>query len=421
MAPSPVELADAGGFSSPTTTPPQSSYRELDNAFLQNQTRIWLGEVLNMRFDKDVNISDLLADGQILFGVYKVFRKMLISVDNSTQQKFLERESVSSSEITEIFPYAKVERFLEVCQGLGVADIDLFTTSDVVDKRNTWKVCICLRSLSKKARSKNLNIPEFDSVTVTHKKKSPVNMPTDMVGNRRRNLERASSSPVLNNDDMRKVSKRSQQLKIEGLDGEEMAETTSPSQVLGSDVGDNFQLIEHESNHDHENNLPNHSPIPVDWQTLEEESEGNNAVKSDDTTADTETESNGDDCCSHIKLEDDKNAFGSSVSEPDHAVHSLSNEFEVVSTNDVEAIGSPVHVADGSAETMKHGVNISYENCRDISPIVKDEIEDLKDENKKITQQCKPPRKMLKLIAGGTGTVAAVGVMLYFLQLRYIC
>lgn len=48
------------------------------------------------------------------FGVYKLFRKMLLGEDHSSHQKFLERESVSSSEITEIFPYAKVERFLEV-------------------------------------------------------------------------------------------------------------------------------------------------------------------------------------------------------------------------------------------------------------------------------------------------------------------
>jgi hypothetical protein len=32
----------------------------------QTQTKVWLGEVLNLRFDEDISVADLLSDGEIL-------------------------------------------------------------------------------------------------------------------------------------------------------------------------------------------------------------------------------------------------------------------------------------------------------------------------------------------------------------------
>ncbi|KAG4998885.1 hypothetical protein JHK87_019957 [Glycine soja] len=43
----------------------ESHFRELDDAFLQTQTRNWLGEVLQIRLDGQLIISELLADGEI--------------------------------------------------------------------------------------------------------------------------------------------------------------------------------------------------------------------------------------------------------------------------------------------------------------------------------------------------------------------
>ena len=52
----------------------------------------------------------------------------------------------------------------QVCQTLGLAGIDLFTPSDVVEKRNVRKVCMSIRSLSKKAGMMQLNVsPRFES------------------------------------------------------------------------------------------------------------------------------------------------------------------------------------------------------------------------------------------------------------------
>lgn len=56
-------LAGAGS-SSPSSA--ESIFREVDDVFLQVQARIWLGEVLNTRLDEQMNISDLLADGELL-------------------------------------------------------------------------------------------------------------------------------------------------------------------------------------------------------------------------------------------------------------------------------------------------------------------------------------------------------------------
>nr|DAD39423.1 TPA_asm: hypothetical protein HUJ06_013746 [Nelumbo nucifera] len=55
------------------------SFRELDDVFLQTQTRIWLGEVLHTRMDEGTTIADLLADGEILFQVSKVVWKLLLT------------------------------------------------------------------------------------------------------------------------------------------------------------------------------------------------------------------------------------------------------------------------------------------------------------------------------------------------------
>lgn len=194
--------AVAGGESSPSSA--ESNFRELDDAFLQSQTRIWLGEVLQIRFDEQTNISDLLADGELLFEVSEVISRMLptLAVD-TTHSKVNDWKSLASGKSTRRYmPYYNVGAFLRMCKNLGLDSIDLFTPSDVVEKRNTRKVCICLRSLSKKVRSRDLNVPDFDSVTRT------LSMPTDMVQYIRNSLELSQSSSSLSvEQDSERVSR----------------------------------------------------------------------------------------------------------------------------------------------------------------------------------------------------------------------
>lgn len=181
-----MDGGEVAGGASPSSA--ESSFRELDDVFLQTQTRIWLGEVLQTRLDEHLNISDLLADGELLFEVSKVVWKMLLT--NRMEIKHLKAyKAVSSRKSSGRYrPYSNVDSFLKISKILGLTGIDLFSPSDVVEKRNTRRVCMCIRSLSKKARSKNLDVPDFDIVTYT------VAMPTNMVGCIRRSLELSQCS-----------------------------------------------------------------------------------------------------------------------------------------------------------------------------------------------------------------------------------
>ncbi|KAL9247976.1 hypothetical protein vseg_021343 [Gypsophila vaccaria] len=186
-----------GGDISPATVASKSSvesnFRELDDAFLQTQTRIWLGEVLQIRLDEKMDISDILADGKLLSELSEVLSTMLPSLHvDATQSKTNEWKSFMSSKSTQRYmPYYNVGSFLKMCKNMGLDGIDLFTPSDVVEKRNTRKVCICMRSLSKKARSQDLNVPDFDNVTCT------LTMPTNMVECIRKSLEMSQSNSSL--------------------------------------------------------------------------------------------------------------------------------------------------------------------------------------------------------------------------------
>uniref|UniRef100_A0A5B7C938 Calponin-homology (CH) domain-containing protein n=1 Tax=Davidia involucrata TaxID=16924 RepID=A0A5B7C938_DAVIN len=177
--------AVAVGTGDPSSSFAESNFRELDDVFLQTQTRIWLGEVLHTRLDEQLHISDLLADGELLFEVSKVILKMLLAkcmeLRHVKAQKYKPFGSRKSS--GRYRPYSNVDSFLKICKSLGLNGIDLFSPSDVVEKRHIRKVCICIRSFSMKARSKQLNVPDFDIVTYT------VAMPTNMVGCIRRSLE----------------------------------------------------------------------------------------------------------------------------------------------------------------------------------------------------------------------------------------
>ncbi|KAH7280544.1 hypothetical protein KP509_36G001900 [Ceratopteris richardii] len=86
-------------------------------------------------------------------------------------------------------PYSNVDSFLKVCQELGLTAVDLFSPPDVVEKKDIRRVCLCIRALSKKARARQLEVPEFDSVT-----HASVSMPTEFVGGLKNTLTQASAN-----------------------------------------------------------------------------------------------------------------------------------------------------------------------------------------------------------------------------------
>ncbi|CAA2961673.1 protein OPAQUE10-like [Olea europaea subsp. europaea] len=180
-------VAAVSADSSPSSG--ESSFRELDDVFLQTQTRIWLGEVLDTRLDEDLHISDLLQDGELLFEVSKVVWNLLLAKCVEFRHFKHKHGPFGSKKIRGRYrPYSNVDIFLKMCKILGLNGIDLFSPSDVVEKRDIRKVCICIRALSRKASSKQLSVPDFDVVVYT------VDMPTDMVGGIRRSLESSQCS-----------------------------------------------------------------------------------------------------------------------------------------------------------------------------------------------------------------------------------
>nr|POF24540.1 isoform 4 of protein opaque10 [Quercus suber] len=74
MDPSESSSSPSSSFSSSSS---ESSFRELDDVFLQTQTRIWLGEVLQIRLEEQMTVSDLLADGELL---YVLFTSSYVSI-----------------------------------------------------------------------------------------------------------------------------------------------------------------------------------------------------------------------------------------------------------------------------------------------------------------------------------------------------
>ncbi|KAJ0967990.1 hypothetical protein J5N97_024907 [Dioscorea zingiberensis] len=173
----------------------ETSFRELDDVFLQSQTRIWLGEVLHKRFGEEMAVADLLADGELLFQVSKTVRKMILkkNVDMKHSKFFIYEQTSFGKADGRYMAYPKVDSFLKICQILGLTSIDLFSSSDVVERRDICRVCMCVRSLSKKARLKNLSVPDFDIVTYS------IAMPTDLVGGLCRSLEQSRSNSSSSN------------------------------------------------------------------------------------------------------------------------------------------------------------------------------------------------------------------------------
>ncbi|BAT73207.1 Protein OPAQUE10-like protein [Vigna angularis] len=187
-----TELFTILSSSSSSSSSAESNFRQLDDAFLQTQTRIWLGEVLQMRLDEQLIISELLADGELLFQVSKVVWKLLSAKHMELRhiKAYKIQSFTSKKNIARYRPYSNVDSFLKICKILGLTGVDLFSPSDVVERRNTRKVCMCIRSFSKKSRSMKINVPDFDIVTCM------VTMPKALVGCMRRSIELSHSIPA---------------------------------------------------------------------------------------------------------------------------------------------------------------------------------------------------------------------------------
>ncbi|KAG0615937.1 hypothetical protein M758_5G077800 [Ceratodon purpureus] len=146
---------------------PSASFRESDVEFLQTEAREWLEAVLEEKLDPGTSLQDLLADGTVLYRVSQIVKEHLSKV-KGRHTEHLPAGAIPSPDVNrrtslKYQPYSYVEAFLKVCKDVGLLDLDLFNPSDAVDKKDIRHVCVCLRRLSKKARTLNVQLPEFDN------------------------------------------------------------------------------------------------------------------------------------------------------------------------------------------------------------------------------------------------------------------
>ena len=180
----------------PTTPGGQSTtghFRESDMDFLRAQAREWLEAVLGEDFDDDTSLEDLLADGSLLYRAAQHIKEdsKFPGYSESASHPASGSPSVDRRNSFKYQPYASVESFLKVCKEVGLQDLDVFDSSDAVDKKDIRRVCVCLRRLSKKGRTLGIQVPDFDNVKDTLV--TPSKMPREAVRRTQESLQKSSS------------------------------------------------------------------------------------------------------------------------------------------------------------------------------------------------------------------------------------
>ncbi|GJP55370.1 hypothetical protein CLOM_g14336 [Closterium sp. NIES-68] len=181
----------------------------IDERYLESQARRWLSQTLSRSLPADKSLSDLLGDGEILLELACLVQQLLSPDPSAAAGAPLTLDfdaappanppapsaaapaasgergggggsggarksspSGSSSEESEreggfkrAYWHActNVERFLKVCRHVGLKDVSLFTSPDLMDRRDVRRVCLCLRTLSKRL----VGIRDFDGILVT--------------------------------------------------------------------------------------------------------------------------------------------------------------------------------------------------------------------------------------------------------------
>lgn len=184
------------GPTTPGALSSSASFRESDVEFLQDKAREWLEAVLEEKLDPETSLQELLADGTILYRVSQIIKEETGHIDGSPAHVLASPEIPRKNSL-KYQPYPYVEAFLKVCKEVGLLDVDLFNPSDAVDQKDIRHVCVCLRRLSKKARTLNIQVPDFDNVKHTLTPSSHKHpMSTEAVHHIRDSLQQSSNKPT---------------------------------------------------------------------------------------------------------------------------------------------------------------------------------------------------------------------------------
>lgn len=241
----------------PDTHSTKSAFHESDIEFLRASAREWLEAVLGEELDEHTSLEDLLADGALLYRVSQhikddpKFPGHVESPKASTASPSFERKSSQKYQ-----PYASVEAFLNMCKGVGLRDVDVFNPSDAVDQKDIRRVCVCLRRLSKKARTLHLLVPDFDNVKdtlVTPASK----MPREAVQKTKETLQRWSSSKSSENGPVSSDSRKDD------------TETKTPEPELVESARESANLAESFNKVHHDVAAEHKKPVVADSKSAE--------------------------------------------------------------------------------------------------------------------------------------------------------
>eukprot|EP00898_Chlorokybus_atmophyticus_P002478 jgi/Chlat1/3230/Chrsp22S03511 len=133
-----------------------------DVEFLLRRSRWWLEATLNQDFGSTDDFATLIQDGTILQQVAKGLKRMRTQPNIIKSAAFGKREKNAPGGFMN---YARASDFTIVCQEFGVNDVELCSSADIVDKRNTRRVCTCIRLLAKNALEQGLDVLDFDEVS----------------------------------------------------------------------------------------------------------------------------------------------------------------------------------------------------------------------------------------------------------------
>ncbi|GJP42073.1 hypothetical protein CLOM_g1665 [Closterium sp. NIES-68] len=150
------------------------------DGILEVRVRNWLEAVLKENIPPNTAIADCLADGMILSRLTELlspFRPKGAGNNQRQQQQQQQQQQQGWGTKSKWDAMILTDNFLTMCKEFGLSAIDLFTSTDVVEKKGTRRVCLCIRALALRLRAAGILAIDFEpasaAATVSAAKRMP--------------------------------------------------------------------------------------------------------------------------------------------------------------------------------------------------------------------------------------------------------
>ncbi|CAI5531687.1 unnamed protein product [Closterium sp. Naga37s-1] len=133
------------------------------DGILEIRVRNWLEAVLKEKLPPDTALADTLADGMILSRLTDIlspFAPKGAGINQRQQQQQQQQQGWGTKIKWDAMTFT--DNFLTMCKAFGLSAIDLFTSTDVVEKKGTKRVCLCIRALALKLRAAGILAIDFE-------------------------------------------------------------------------------------------------------------------------------------------------------------------------------------------------------------------------------------------------------------------